>query len=83
MSDDAEFATWAAPVAFCESTWNPVVEDGAAGERGLLQLHPGWWRELAAEMGHEWSELNDALVNMTVAYEIWRTVGPGEWSCVP
>lgn len=79
VTADAAFAAWAGPVGWCESLGRATAL-GAALEVGLLQLHPVW-RDLVAEHGYLWAELEIPAINIEIAYEIWRTAGPDEWAC--
>lgn len=54
-------------VAFCESSWNPNAT-GAAGERGLFQIHPAY----------HYDSTYDPLGNTLAAYRI--SSGGTNWS---
>lgn len=61
-------------VAECESGLRPW-EVGAAGEVGVLQIHP-IHRELHARY-----DLRDPVQNMAAGLEVWQASGWGAWSC--
>jgi hypothetical protein len=61
-------------VAECESGLRPW-EVGAAGEVGVLQIHP-IHRELHAKY-----DLRDPVQNMAAGLEVWRSSGWRAWAC--
>lgn len=63
-------------VAACESGMNPAAV-GAAGERGLFQIHPVH----APALGARWAQMFDPATNIAVAHELYRTQGWRPWSC--
>lgn len=69
-------------VVECESGWDPT-EIGSQGEIGLLQIHPRWWPDLAAEY-----DLTDPEQNLRagrIAFLRWQAAfnesGWNAWAC--
>jgi hypothetical protein len=59
-------------VAWCESRFDPRAV-GAYGERGLFQVHPGFWGPVPTEPEGQVAQ----------AYAIWREHGWEPWRCRP
>jgi hypothetical protein len=66
-------------VAWCESNYNPNVV-GAAGERGLMQIHPVHINNLPA-YGLTWDSMFDPYSNLQYAYALYSSQGWGPWTC--
>lgn len=49
-TDEKVSALMIMSVIYQESTFNPKTK-GRAGERGLMQIHPGWWRTWGKNIG--------------------------------
>lgn len=72
------FLTEAAPVIECESGGNELAV-GAAGERGLLQLHPV--HQIRVEqLGYTWDQMFERYPNLHVAYTIWLRQSWWPWA---
>ena len=69
-------------VIACESRFDPAAT-GAAGEVGLFQLQPAYWRRLAERLFWPGVSLYDAEVNVATAAALWRLSGWRPWSCRP
>ena len=64
-------------VAWCESRFDPSIT-GAAGERGLFQIHPVHWGWLDED------RLFDPLYNAQMAYELSQGgTDWSSWTCQP
>ena len=63
-------------VATCESRWDPEAV-GAAGERGLLQVHPVH-RQAMASAGLDYDQESDRI---KWAVRLWEGRGWTPWSC--
>lgn len=75
-----EILGWPFPaIITCESNWNRWAV-GAAGERGLTQIHPVH-KGLVARMGYTWAQMHEVEPNLRVAAEIRRTQGLRAWTC--
>lgn len=75
--------TWARQalaVARCESQLQPDPGRGAAGEIGIMQIHPVH-RPWLEELGYPWSSLLHAGTNLRVAWLLQQRDGWGAWSC--
>lgn len=66
-------------VAWCESRYNPGTV-GAAGERGLMQIHPVHIQYLG-NYGLTWDDMFDPAANLTYAYALYSSQGWGPWTC--
>lgn len=66
-------------VVYCESRFNPGTV-GAAGERGLFQIHPVHIPYLA-ERGMTWDSMFDPASNIAYAYDLYNRSGWGPWTC--
>ena len=66
-------------VAECESSlrWDAV---GAAGERGILQIHPVHRGRVEA-LGFSWDEMLMPWQNAVVAADLWAEQGWRPWVC--
>lgn len=76
----------------CESTFSPS-ETGGVGERGLLQIHPGWstsWGgtvygfdapSVILGLGYTWDQMYEVWPNVHVASVIWSHEGWSPWTC--
>ena len=79
-SGSAAWAAEATRIARCESTWNPRAV-GAAGERGLMQIHPVHRPWLEA-LGYPWPSMWHAGTNLRAALLLYeRRGGWDDWSC--
>lgn len=65
-------------VAWCESNYNPGVV-GAAGERGIFQIHPVHIPRLGPYGG--WDAMFDPSSNIAYAYALYSSSGWGPWTC--
>lgn len=65
-------------VAWCESNYNTNVV-GAAGERGLFQIHPVHIPNLSPYGG--WDAMFDPSSNIAYAYALYSSSGWGPWTC--
>jgi len=83
--------TWpceeAVEVFRCESVnFQPDVvygpTEGAAGERGIVQLHPVNL-PLVHQLGYTWSDMFIPEKNLEVGYALWEQRGWAAWSCAP
>lgn len=77
-------------IARCETggSYEPATDIGAAGEVGILQIHPGWWTRwpsrsapLVASMGYTRDDLFDPTVNAEVGFRIYQAQGLQAWTC--
>jgi hypothetical protein len=66
-------------VVYCESRFNPGTV-GAAGERGLFQIHPVHIPYLA-DRGMTWDSMFDPASNIAYAYDLYSRSGWGPWTC--
>lgn len=66
-------------VAWCESRYNPGTV-GAAGERGIMQIHPVHIQYLG-NYGLTWDDMFDPAANLTYAYALYSSQGWGPWTC--
>ena len=64
-------------IARCESGLRTDVT-GAAGERGLMQVHPVN-AGLVRQLGYTWEQMYQALPNLEVAYALYLAQGWGAW----
>ena len=75
-----EFARTYLDVAWCESKYDERAE-GAAGERGFLQIH-GLHKARIARLGYTWEQMYEFWPNLIVAYDIWSdSQSWDQWSC--
>ena len=73
------FGWWAASVIPCESSWD-ATKTGAAGERGLMQLHPVQ-RERIERLGYTWDQMYEPKPNIMVALDLYLAEGSRPWAC--
>jgi hypothetical protein len=66
-------------VAWCESRYNPGTV-GAAGERGIMQIHPVHIQYLG-NYGLTWDDMFDPAANLTYARALYNSQGWGPWTC--
>lgn len=66
-------------VVYCESRFNTGTV-GAAGERGLFQIHPVHIPYLA-DRGLSWDAMFDPASNIAYAYDLYSRSGWGPWTC--
>lgn len=66
-------------VVHCESRFNPGTV-GAAGERGLFQIHPVHIPYLA-DRGLSWDAMFDPASNIAYAHDLYSRSGWGPWTC--
>lgn len=66
-------------VVRCESSFNPGTV-GAAGERGLFQIHPVHIPYLQ-DRGMTWDSMFDPASNISYAYDLYSRSGWGPWTC--
>jgi len=68
---------WAINVAYCESRYHPNSVNTASGATGLFQFMAGTWS------GTPWASKSrfDAVANAEAAAWLYKTYGPGRWSC--
>lgn len=66
-------------VVYCESRFNTGTV-GAAGERGLFQIHPVHIPYLA-DRGMSWDAMFDPASNIAYAYDLYSRSGWGPWTC--
>ena len=71
-----EFARKAVKVALCESGFNPAAV-GAAGELGILQVHPVHAAAMMAA-GLDFQSERDRIL---WAVELWQEQGGSPWAC--
>ena len=76
---DSIFGWPGAQLVQCESRWNRLAV-GAAGERGLLQIHPVHI-PLINRMGYSWDDMFLVEPNLRVGVEIRRVQGLRAWTC--
>ena len=66
-------------VVYCESRFNPGTV-GAAGERGLFQIHPVHIPYLQ-DRGMAWDDMFSVSANIAYAYDLYSRSGWGPWTC--
>jgi hypothetical protein len=66
-------------VVYCESRFDTNTV-GAAGERGLFQIHPVHIPYLA-DRGLSWDSMFDPASNIAYAYDLYSRSGWGPWTC--
>ena len=69
---------WAINVAYCESRYHPNSVNTDSGATGLFQFMAGTWS------GTPWASKSrfDPVANAQAAAWLYKTYGPGRWSCV-
>ena len=69
---------WAINVAYCESRYHPNSVNTDSGATGLFQFMAGTWS------GTPWASQSrfDPVANAQAAAWLYKTYGPGRWSCV-
>jgi hypothetical protein len=69
---------WAINVAYCESRYHPNSVNTDSGATGLFQFMAGTWS------GTPWANKSrfDPVANAQAAAWLYKTYGPGRWSCV-
>jgi hypothetical protein len=68
---------WAINVAYCESRYHPNSVNSDSGATGLFQFMAGTWS------GTPWASKSrfDPVANAQAAAWLYKTYGPGRWSC--
>jgi hypothetical protein len=68
---------WAINVAYCESRYHPNSVNTDSGATGLFQFMAGTWS------GTPWASQSrlDPVANAFAAAWLYKTYGPGRWSC--
>ena len=68
---------WAINVAYCESRYHPNSVNTDSGATGLFQFMAGTWS------GTPWASKSrfDPVANAQAAAWLYKTYGPGRWSC--
>jgi hypothetical protein len=68
---------WAINVAYCESRYHPNSVNTDSGATGLFQFMAGTWG------GTPWASKSrlDPVANAQAAAWLYKTYGPGRWSC--
>ncbi len=74
----ARAVQWAINVAYCESRYHPNSVNTDSGATGLFQFMAGTWS------GTPWASKSrlDPVANAQAAAWLYKTYGPGRWSCV-
>ena len=69
---------WAINIAYCESRYHPNSVNTSSGATGLFQFMAGTWS------GTPWASQSrfDPVANVQAAAWLYKTYGPGRWSCV-
>ena len=69
---------WAINIAYCESRYHPNSVNTSSGATGLFQFMAGTWS------GTPWASKSrfDPVANAQAAAWLYKTYGPGRWSCV-
>ena len=69
---------WAINVAYCESRYHPNSVNTDSGATGLFQFMAGTWA------GTPWANKSrfDPVANAQAAAWLYKTYGPGRWSCI-
>ncbi len=69
---------WAINVAYCESRYHPNSVNTDSGATGLFQFMAGTWS------GTPWASKprTDPVANALAAAWLYKTYGPGRWTCV-
>ncbi|MEP6752088.1 MAG: transglycosylase SLT domain-containing protein [Candidatus Dormiibacterota bacterium] len=69
---------WAINIAYCESRYHPNSVNTDSGATGLFQFMAGTWS------GTPWASKSrfDPVANAQAAAWLYKTYGPGRWSCV-
>ena len=76
-------ARQAIDVADCESVGLNPTATGAAGERGLFQIHPDYHQERIARLGFTWDQMYEVGPNIAVAADLYAEQGWSPWTCAP
>jgi len=73
----ARAVQWAINVAYCESRYHPNSVNTDSGATGLFQFMAGTWA------GTPWASKSrfDPVANAQAAAWLYKTYGPGRWSC--
>ena len=73
----ARAVQWAINVAYCESRYHPNSVNTDSGATGLFQFMAGTWS------GTPWASKSrfDPVANAQAAAWLYKTYGPGRWSC--
>src|SRR5665213_1909106 len=73
----ARAVQWAINVAYCESRYHPNSVNTDSGATGLFQFTAGTWS------GTPWASKSrlDPVANAEAAAWLYKTSGPGRWSC--
>jgi Transglycosylase SLT domain len=68
---------WAINIAYCESRYHPNSVNTDSGATGLFQFMAGTWA------GTPWASKSrfDPVANAQAAAWLYKTYGPGRWSC--
>jgi hypothetical protein len=74
----ARAVQWAMNVAYCESRYHPNSVNSDSGATGLFQFMKGTWG------GTPWASKSrtDPVANAQAAAWLYKTYGPGRWTCV-
>jgi hypothetical protein len=69
---------WAINVAYCESRYHPNSVNTDSGATGLFQFMASTWS------GTPWARKSrfDPVANAQAAAWLYKTYGPGRWSCI-
>jgi hypothetical protein len=69
---------WAINIAYCESRYHPNSVNTDSGATGLFQFMAGTWS------GTPWASKSrfDPVANAQAAAWLYKTYGPGRWSCI-
>jgi hypothetical protein len=69
---------WAINVAYCESRYHPNSVNTDSGATGLFQFMAGTWS------GTPWASKSrfDPVANAQAAAWLYKTYGPGRWTCI-
>jgi soluble lytic murein transglycosylase-like protein len=70
---------WAYRVSWCESRHQPGAYNRSSGASGLYQFIPSTWR--TTPQGRAGLSPFDPYANAAAAAWLYRTGGPGHWSC--
>jgi hypothetical protein len=73
----ARAVQWAINIAYCESRYHPNSVNTDSGATGLFQFMAGTWS------GTPWASKSrlDPVANAQAAAWLYKTYGPGRWSC--
>lgn len=80
----ADVADQAVDQAWCETagTLDPN-STGAAGERGLLQIHGRYHMDRIHRLGFTWDQMYEPGPNVAVAVNLYAEQGWAPWTCQP